>query len=82
MGIDMQTDTVLRPARRRTVDHIARIAILLTGGFAYDKMLMGWIEEYVGFLAPVHVYPGEDEMLALAQGAMRVLTGKEEAKVY
>ena len=57
-------------------------AILLTGGFAYDKVLMGWIEEYVGFLAPVHVYPGEDEMLALAQGAMRVLTGKEEAKVY
>lgn len=57
-------------------------AILLTGGFAYDKMLMGWIEEYVSFLAPVHVYPGEDEMLALAQGAMRVLCGKEEAKVY
>jgi butyrate kinase len=57
-------------------------AILLTGGFAYDKVLMSWIEEYVGFLAPVHVYPGEDEMLALAQGAMRVLTGKETAKVY
>ena len=43
---------------------------------------MSWIEEYVGYLAPVHVYPGEDEMLALAQGAMRVLSGKEEAKVY
>ena len=57
-------------------------AILLTGGFAYDKMLMGWIADYVSFLAPVHVYPGEDEMLALAQGAMRVLTGREEAKVY
>lgn len=57
-------------------------AILLTGGFAYDKVLMGWIEEYVGFLAPVHIYPGEDEMLALAQGAMRVLSGKETAKVY
>ena len=57
-------------------------AILLTGGFAYDKMLMGWIEDYVRFLAPVHVYPGEDEMLALSQGAMRVLTGKETAKVY
>jgi butyrate kinase len=57
-------------------------AILLTGGFAYDKMLMGWIEEYVSFLAPVHVYPGEDEMLALSQGALRVLNGKETAKVY
>lgn len=57
-------------------------AILLTGGFAYDKVLMGWIEEYVGFLAPVRIYPGEDEMLALAQGAIRVLSGKEVAKVY
>ncbi len=57
-------------------------AILLTGGFAYDNMLMGWIKEYVGFLAPVHVYPGEDEMLALAQGAQRVLNGREKAKVY
>ena len=57
-------------------------AILLTGGFAYDKTLMSWIEEYVSYLAPVHVYPGEDEMLALAQGALRVLSGKEEAKVY
>lgn len=57
-------------------------AILLTGGFAYDKTLMGWIEEYVGYLAPVRIYPGEDEMLALAQGALRVLDGREEAKVY
>ena len=57
-------------------------AILLTGVFAYDKVLMSWIEEYVGFLAPVHIYPGEDEMLALAQGALRVLNGKEVAKVY
>ncbi len=57
-------------------------AILLTGGFAYDKTLMGWIEEYVGYLAPVRIYPGEDEMLALAQGALRVLNGKEEAKIY
>lgn len=57
-------------------------AILLTGGFAYDKMLMSWIEDYVSYLAPVHVFPGEDEMLALAQGAQRVLCGREEAKVY
>ena len=57
-------------------------AILLTGGFAYDRNLMGWISDYVSFLAPVHVYPGEDEMLALAQGAQRVLSGREEAKVY
>ncbi len=56
--------------------------ILLTGGFAYDKTLMSWIEDYVGYLAPVHIYPGEDEMLALAQGALRVLRGEEEAQIY
>ena len=57
-------------------------AILLTGGFANDSMLMEWIEEYVNYLAPVFVYPGEDEMLALAQGAIRVLKGQEEVQVY
>lgn len=57
-------------------------AVLLTGGFAYDKELMEWISDYVSFIAPVTVYPGEDEMLALAQGGIRVLTGEEEAQVY
>ena len=57
-------------------------AILLTGGFAYDSMLMGWIKEYISYLAPVYIYPGEDEMLSLAQGAIRVLKGQEEVQVY
>ncbi|MDD4074538.1 MAG: butyrate kinase [Eubacteriales bacterium] len=57
-------------------------AILLTGGFAYDKTLMGWITEQVKFIAPVKVYPGEDEMGALAAGALRVLAGEEEVKTY
>lgn len=57
-------------------------AILLTGGFANDKLLMRWIEENVRFLAPVYIYPGEDEMLALAQGAIRVLKGEEEVQIY
>lgn len=57
-------------------------AIIITGGFAYDPMLMGWIEEYVRYLAPVHIYPGEDEMLALAQGAIRVLSGQEAVMEY
>ena len=56
--------------------------IILTGGFAFDKELMGWISEYVSFIAPVTVYPGEDEMQALAQGGIRVLKGEEEAKTY
>ena len=56
--------------------------ILLTGGFAYDATLMGWIKDYIGYLAPTYVYPGEDEMMALAQGALRVLRGQEEAREY
>ena len=40
------------------------------------------IEERVNFIADVKVYPGEDEMIALAQGALRVLSKEEEAKTY
>ncbi|MDO4732474.1 MAG: butyrate kinase [Bacillota bacterium] len=56
--------------------------IILTGGLAYDEMLMGWIKEQVSFLAPVTVYPGEDELTALKEGAERVLRGEEEARTY
>ena len=56
--------------------------IIITGGIAYNKRITDKIEEYVGFIAPVTVYPGEDELLALAQGAIRVLNGEEEAKQY
>lgn len=56
--------------------------IVLTGGSAHSRLLVEWISERVRFLAPVLVYPGEDEMLALAQGALRVLAGEEEAKEY
>lgn len=54
-------------------------AIILTGGMSYSKMLTGWIREYVEFLAPVHIYPGEFEMKALAYGGYRVMNGEEEA---
>ncbi len=57
-------------------------AILLTGGLAYDKFLTHCIEDYVAYIAPVHVYPGEDEMQALAMGALRVLCGQEDALEY
>jgi butyrate kinase len=57
-------------------------AIILTGGMAYGKPMVNLIKENVSFIAPVIVYPGEDEMLALAQGALRVLKGEEEAKEY
>ena len=57
-------------------------AIVLTGGAAHSEVLLDWIQERVVWIAPVLIYPGEDEMLALAQGALRVLTGEEEARVY
>lgn len=57
-------------------------AIILTGGMAYGKPMVQVISERVSFIAPIVVYPGEDELLALAQGAIRVLSGEEEAKIY
>ena len=57
-------------------------AILLTGGIAHSKMLTGWVIERIEFIAPVLVYPGEDEMMALAEGGLRVLRGEERAKQY
>ena len=54
--------------------------ILLTGGIAYSDYVTSEIKEKVGFIAPITVYPGEDELLALAQGALRVLNGEEKAK--
>lgn len=56
--------------------------ILLTGGIAYSEPLMARIKERAGFIADFTVYPGEDELLALTQGALRVLNGEEEAKEY
>lgn len=57
-------------------------AIVLTGGLAYSELLCERIRKRVGFIGPVKVYPGEDEMLALAEGALRILKGEEKAKIY
>jgi len=57
-------------------------AIILTGGIAYGKSTVNYIKERVEFICPVVVYPGEDELLALAEGGLRVLNHQEEAKVY
>ena len=56
--------------------------IVLTGGIAYSKYFTQQIIDRVGFIAPVTVLPGENEMQALAQGALRVLNGEETARVY
>lgn len=57
-------------------------AIVLTGGLAYSRRLVGWISERVKFMGKVLVYPGEDELLALSEGALRVLHKEETAMVY
>lgn len=57
-------------------------AILITGGIAYSKNLIKLISERVKFIAPIHVYPGEDEMQALAESAFLAVKGKMEIKQY
>ena len=56
--------------------------IIITGGIAYDQMFTGWVEEMVSFITGVKVYPGEDELEALAEGGLRIFHGEEIAKIY
>ncbi|MGL4850306.1 MAG: butyrate kinase [Clostridium sp.] len=56
--------------------------IILTGGIAYSEEVVRDITKRVSFIGEVKAYPGEDELLALAQGAIRVLDGEEEAQKY
>lgn len=56
--------------------------ILITGGLAYNTAFVQQIIGYVKWIAPVTVYPGEDELFALASGAARYLSGEEGLKVY
>ena len=57
-------------------------AIVVTGGIAYSKYVIEGIKNKVSWIAPITVYPGEDELLALAQGALRVENGEEKAMEY
>lgn len=57
-------------------------SIILTGGIAYSPIVVSDIKGRVEWISNVAVYPGEDELLALAQGAISVLDGEEEAKEY
>lgn len=56
--------------------------LIFTGGISHDKYLVQQLSEMIGFIAPITVMAGEFEMEALAAGALRVLSGKEEAKDY
>lgn len=56
--------------------------IIVTGGIAYNAWVIDALKEHCGWIAPFTVYPGEDELLALAQGGLRVVNGEEAAKTY
>ncbi|WP_109487772.1 butyrate kinase [Occallatibacter savannae] len=55
-------------------------AVLLTGGMAHSERLIGKLRKYIDWIAPVTVYPGEDELRSIADGVFRVLRGEEQAK--
>ena len=58
-------------------------AIVITGGVAHNALITDWIKQRVGFITKNYlVFPGEDEMPALAAGALRVLRGEEKAREY
>ncbi len=57
-------------------------AILFTGGIAYNEAFINYIKSFIGFIAPVHIFKGEDEMAALAANALRVLDRIETPKEY
>jgi butyrate kinase len=56
--------------------------VVLTGGVAHSERITSGIRRRVEFIAPVVVVPGEEELPALARGALRVLRGEEPAKEY
>ncbi|MBT9129785.1 MAG: Butyrate kinase 2 [candidate division WS2 bacterium] len=56
--------------------------IIITGGMSRSALLVNSLKERISFLGKIFVYPGEEEMLALAQSALRVLRKEEEIKIY
>lgn len=65
-----------------TVNYGKVDCILITGGMAYQDYFVNMIIDRIKFIAPVKLYPGEDEMRALAEGTYRVLTGEESPGMY
>ena len=68
---------IMSAALKFSVDYI-----ILTGGMAFSKRLTGNIQDLVSPIAPVEIWPGENEMEALALGAYRILSGEEQALDY
>jgi butyrate kinase len=57
-------------------------AVLVTGGMSHSERLVASLSERVGWIAPMAVYPGEDELRALVEGVLRVLRGEEQARLF
>jgi butyrate kinase len=57
-------------------------AILFTGGMAHSERLVSALSARVKWIAPITIYAGEDELQALAEGALRVLRGEEQAREF
>jgi len=57
-------------------------AVVITGGMANNEWLCGVLKEYLSFIAPIMVFPGEAELEALVRGVLRVLDGVEEEREY
>jgi butyrate kinase len=55
-------------------------AVLLTGGMAHSNKVVTLLRDALDWIAPLRIYPGEDELQALAEGVFRVLNGEEQAK--
>jgi butyrate kinase len=55
-------------------------AVLLTGGMAHSNKLVTLLRDALDWIAPIRIYPGENELQALAEGVFRVLNGEEQAK--
>lgn len=57
-------------------------AVLLTGGMAHSQRLTSTLSQRVGWIASIVVYPGEDELQALVEGAIRVLRHEEQLRMF
>ena len=88
---DMKAEEIRRAFIFQMVKNIGSMAcvlkgqvdqIVVTGGIAYDKAVVAGLKEASEWIAPFTVYPGEDELLALVQGGLRVMNKEEAAKEY
>ena len=57
-------------------------AIILTGAISHSQYVTDGLKERLSWIAPIFIYPGEDELTALAHNAYRAMTGQQEIKTY